>query len=611
LIDTLLILSKFTYLFSATITIGLLLNLVFFLKNENGRVPIEYASIKNRAAISALVWALSTIVFIVATLASILDLSLTKTIDFTTLKSFVTQISLGKFLALQAIGALFVAIVVRNLNRVTQFSLTLLLAIAALSAPIFQSHAASGGSHLMAIGTLIVHVIALAMWVGGLIAILITVEIDQATREIALKRFSQMAFWTAIAVVISGTVNAWIRMNFSGAWQGTYGLLLAQKILLTAFVLALAAIARKKLSGKISKLILLETCLLISIVFIGTVLSQSNPPLRPGAVDPIEALVGLRLPGELTLNTWLFEFQPDALTVAALVLISLLYLKGVRILHRRGDKWPLGRLVSFVVGILIINYAINGAIGVYAHFGFSYHMIEHMILGMIAPIFLVLSAPITLALRTLPQGRDNQEEGPRNILIRFLHSKYAKFITNPVVALMIFDGSLFVLYFTGLFGTLMGSHLGHVFMNLHFVLAGVLFFHVIVGVDPNPNRPPNVVRMVILFAAMSIHAFFSIALMSATTLMDGGYYTSIGNPLQLDLLEDQYKGGAIGWAMGEIPILIALTAAFIQWMREDRKETERIDRNAARASAMGESDDLAKYNQYLAELARGQDKESN
>ncbi|MFM1757560.1 MAG: hypothetical protein RL193_137 [Actinomycetota bacterium] len=611
MIDTLLILSKFTYLFSATITIGLLLNLVFFLKNENGRVPIEYASIKNRAAISALVWALSTIVFIVATLASILDLSLTKTIDFTTLKSFVTQISLGKFLALQAIGALFVAIVVRNLNRVTQFSLTLLLAIAALSAPIFQSHAASGGSHLMAIGTLIVHVIALAMWVGGLIAILITVEIDQATREIALKRFSQMAFWTAIAVVISGTVNAWIRMNFSGAWQGTYGLLLAQKILLTAFVLALAAIARKKLSGKISKLILLETCLLISIVFIGTVLSQSNPPLRPGAVDPIEALVGLRLPGELTLNTWLFEFQPDALTVAALVLISLLYLKGVRILHRRGDKWPLGRLVSFVVGILIINYAINGAIGVYAHFGFSYHMIEHMILGMIAPIFLVLSAPITLALRTLPQGRDNQEEGPRNILIRFLHSKYAKFITNPVVALMIFDGSLFVLYFTGLFGTLMGSHLGHVFMNLHFVLAGVLFFHVIVGVDPNPNRPPNVVRMVILFAAMSIHAFFSIALMSATTLMDGGYYTSIGNPLQLDLLEDQYKGGAIGWAMGEIPILIALTAAFIQWMREDRKETERIDRNAARASAMGESDDLAKYNQYLAELARGQDKESN
>mgnify|MGYP003335781680 FL=1 len=169
---------------------------------------------------------------------------------------------------------------------------------------------------------------------------------------------------------------------------------------------------------------------------------------------------------------------------------------------------------------------------------------------------------------------------------------------------MIFDGSLFVLYFTGLFGTLMGSHLGHLFMNFHFFLAGALFFHVIIGVDPNPKRPPNIIRLVILFAAMSIHALFSIALMSASTLVDGGYYNSIGNPLQLNLLENQVTGGAIGWAMGEIPILFALAAVFIQWMRDDRKESRRIDRNAERAGAMGQPDELAKYNQYLAELAR-------
>ena len=99
-------------------------------------------------------------------------------------------------------------------------------------------------------------------------------------------------------------------------------------------------------------------------------------------------------------------------------------------MYKRGDRWPIGRTISFFTGILVINYAINGAIGVYAHFGFSYHMIEHMILGMVAPIFIVLGAPITLALRTLPIGRDDEEEGPRNLLIRFLHSKYARFITK-------------------------------------------------------------------------------------------------------------------------------------------------------------------------------------
>lgn len=601
LVELLLTLSKFVYLLSSTLVIGQILAAIFFAKNQNGDIEPSDLRILKRASIFSWIWAGSTALFIISTLASVLEVGIDQVLDVTMLRSFVTQISLGKFLAIQLIGAVVVAFACRAVSRITTAAITLIIAFLALSVPIFQSHSASGGSHLVAIGTLLVHVIAITLWVGGLISILINRSLDQ---RYALKRFSQLALWAAIAVVISGAVNAWIRLNFSGALISSYAILVFEKIVLTLILLGMASIARRKLSGDIKKLITVEALTMVLTLLIGTLLSQSNPPQRPLNADPIESLVGLSYPGRPTLNQWIFEYQPDALTLALIILAALLYLKGVRILGKRGDKWPLGRTASFLIGLLIVNYAVNGAIGVYSHFGFSYHMIEHMILGMIAPIALVLGAPITLALRTLPTGRNSEEEGPRNILVRFLHSKYAKFMTNPVVALMIFDGSLFVLYFTGLFGTLMGSHLGHLFMNVHFLLAGALFFHVIVGVDPNPNRPPNIVRMVILFAAMSIHAFFSIALMSATTLLDGGYYNSIGNPMKLNLLENQYSGGSIGWAMGEFPILIALTAAFIQWMREDRKETERIDRKAARASAMGESDDLAKYNQYLAELSR-------
>lgn len=601
MVDFLLTISKFTYLLSATLTVGFLLTLVFFVTNNHGAIKAEHLSIRKKVSIAAWIWLGSSMVFILATLASVLDVSFSKALDLTMIRSFVTQISLGKFLALQSFGALLVATFGAHIKRITHSCMVLIIALLAVSAPIFQSHSSSGGSHLMAIGTLLVHVIAIVMWVGGLSAISLLRNIDKKN---ALPRFSQLAMWAAIVVIISGSINAWLRMNFKDAWRGSYAILISEKIVLTLVLILLASAARKRITGNITKLIYIEVSFMILTIFVGTLLSQSNSPERPGLIDPIESLVGLKFPGKPNLHTWIFEYQPDALTLALLILGSLLYLKGVRILKKRGDKWPTGRTISFIAGIFIVNYAVNGAIGVYSHFGFSYHMIEHMILGMIAPIALVLGAPITLALRTLPAGRNTEEEGPRNILIRFLHSKYAKFMTNPVVALLIFDGSLFALYFTGLFGTLMGSHLGHLFMNMHFLLAGALFFHVIVGVDPNPNRPPNIVRIVILFAAMSIHAFFSISLMSATTLMDGGYYTSIGNPLQLNLLDNQYVGGSIGWAMGEIPILIALTAAFIQWMREDKKETERIDRSAARASAMGENDDLAKYNQYLANLAR-------
>ena len=603
MLDITLAFSKSIYLFSATLTVGFLLALTFLSPNSKGLIRSETQVIQSRIRLLSLIWLVSTLVFTVATLAEILEVSFFAALDSTSLRSFLTQISLGRFLAFQAIAALIIAIFSAVTKRVTHLVLLLITALAGIASPVFESHSASGGSHLLATGTLIVHVLALSLWMGGLAAILLNRELN---KELALQRFSVMTFWVAISVVSSGAINGWLRMNFAAAWSGAYANLLIVKIIYVIILLMIANVVRVRYqkSREIKKLLWLEFLLLVAVTFMGTLLSRTAPPTRAEPVDPIEALVGLPYPGKPDWSTWLFAYQPDALILAILLLMALLYFKGVLTLRKRGDHWPIGRTVSFVIGLLIINYAINGAIGIYAHFAFSYHMIEHMILGMIAPIPLVLSAPITLALRTLPGGRDAEDEGVRNLLIRFLHSKYAKFITNPAVALLIFDGSLFALYFTGLFGDLMGSHIGHLFMNLHFLLAGLLFFHVIVGVDPNPNRPPNVVRIVILFAAMSIHAFFSIALMSSTTLLDGGYYASIGNPMDLDLLQNQYTGGAIGWAMGEIPILIALAAAFIQWMRDDKKETKRIDRNAARASAMGESDDLAKYNQYLAELAR-------
>ena len=192
----------------------------------------------------------------------------------------------------------------------------------------------------------------------------------------------------------------------------------------------------------------------------------------------------------------------------------------------------------------------------------------------------------------------------RGTLLATLHSKLAVFYTNPIVALAFFDGSIFALYFTDLFGSLMQSHAGHLFMNIHFILAGILFFHVVIGIDPNPRRIPHLVRIVIIFAAMSIHAFFSVALMSTTTLIDQGYFASMQTPWLIDLLADQKTGGSLGWAMGEIPILLALVATFISWVKDDSREANRIDRNTARAAAMGKPDELAEYNNLLQQLAK-------
>ena len=607
---------KYLNLIGGFATIGALLAMAFLLLDVEGKVSTSAEKLRNFLKVSAAAWFIGIAGSIISTLAQILDTPLSGALDLTTIRSFITQITLGQYLAFEAAIALLVFVCTFQAKKIMSLIVLLLISIVGLIAPVFQSHAASGGSHSLVIGSLVIHVIALSMWVGGILAIAM---LSASDRAIAVPRFSQLALWSAIAVVISGTVNAWTRLNFESAWNSTYAFLVIAKTVATIALVGLGYLHRKNLEGKESinwvgfaRLLSVEAIIMVVTVAMGSWLSNTSSPDRPGVqeFDPGLLIVGIATPPNPTWSRIFFSYEPDALMIGILVMMVALYVKGVIVLTKRGDKWPVGRTISFALGISVIDFATSGGLGVYAQFSFSYHMLAHMLLAMVAPIGLVLGAPMTLALRTLPQGRTPTERGVRGSLLAALHSKVGTFYTNPVVALLIFDGSLFALYFTDLFASMMQSHLGHLVMNLHFLAAGFLFFFVVIGIDPNPRKIPHLVQIVVLFAAMSIHAFFSIALMSMTTLIDKGYFASLQTPWLTDFLADQKLGASIGWAMGEIPILMALVATFINWRREDSREAKRIDRNTARQAAMGQPDDLANYNQYLQKLAQRDKNES-
>ena len=606
---------KFISLVASFATIGFLLAMAFFLHDDAGKLSKSARTLRKAAGVAALIWVLGQGLNILATLANILGTSLTAAFDTNSLRSFISQIELGRYMFVQFSLALVISSIIFRIRTIAAANALLLLSFIAVIAPIFASHAASSGSHALAIGSLIVHVVALTFWVGGLIAI---TALTAADRAIALPRFSSLALWSVVAVVASGVANAWARLNFQSAWSSDYARLVIVKVVITSVLIYFGVLNRRHLSGKwqislpnLSRLLVVEVMIMLGAVLVGSRLSSMQPPLREESaiLDPGLVIAGVATPPPPNLWRLISLYDPDALMIGILITAVALYIRGVVILSRRGDKWPVGRTVAFAIGISFIDYATSGGLGVYAKFSFEYHMIAHMALGMIAPIGIVLGAPITLALRTLPQGRTQEERGVRGTLIALLHSKPAGIFTNPIIALAIFDGSLFALYMTPLFGDMMQSHIGHLFMNVHFLLAGILFFHVIIGIDPNPRKVPHIVRIVILLAAMSIHAFFAVALLSSSTLIDQGYFASLQTPWNLDLLADQRAGGSIAWAMGEIPILMALIATFIQWMRDDKKETKRIDRNEARLAAMGEPDELAQYNAYLTSLAAKDAKE--
>ncbi len=612
LVQVLLPVVKDLYLVSTLVAIGLLYAIGFLLPETRGALGKEANRIKSLALLATIVWVVCTIGDTIVELSNLLSGGFLDAFNWSVISSFLGSTSVGRDYVFQLVmGSASIALIIRA-KKVGAVYFALAASMLALVVPLFQSHASSAGNHGLAIGSLIFHVAAVSLWVGGVIGLL---AISARDRTASIQRFSSLALWSAIIVGVSGVLNAWTRLNFLSGWHSRYGLLIIIKSVLFLTLLFIGVRHRSYISknlhgaSQIFRLLVNESGVMIAAVAVGGWLSSTIPPISPTGLiavrDPAIGITGISMPGAPTLGRILFSYSPDGTILGFLLLITSLYIYGVVILARRGDKWPIGRTISFAIGIALVDFATSGGIGVYAHFAFSYHMVSHMILGMIAPIGFVLSAPITLALRTLPQGRTPEERGLRGTLITIIHSKYSVIITNPVVALGLFDGSLFVLYMTPLFGKLMQSHSGHLLMDIHFLLAGYLFFYVIIGVDPNPRKIPHIVRIIVLFAAMSIHAFFSIALLSTTTLLDGGYFASLNRPWSTNLLTDQHTGAALGWAMGEIPILVALIATFIQWMRDDSRESRRQDRASDRAAAMGEEDELARYNKYLATLAKG------
>ena len=596
------LLAEYLPIISASLVIGYFFYASLLLPEREGQF-LASESYRRLAYFSALTWSFSSALLIISSLREIIGTSF----DLQTLRSYLTQVSLGRLQLLQLLASLLSVIIIRRVKRNGPAVGALLLALLGLCAPLIESHSGDAGMHGLAIGSIIIHLSALSIWIGVIAGFLM---ISQETFMKVDQRWRVIAPWIVISVLASGLLNSWTRMNFRDAFDGDYARILTLKVALVILVLGVAWYLRREVLRRAikTKLTALEFGFLALTSLVGSWLSRTEPPIRGDIPSPEDlralGLTGLRFPDEPNLWRLVISYEADGLMLGALIFVTALYISAVVRLARRGVKWPVGRTIAFALGISAIDFATSGGLGVYANFSFSHHMMAHMVLGMIAPIGIVLGAPITLALRALPSGRDDQERGLRGLLVKALSSKAVVIFSHPIIALAIFDGSLFVLYFTSIFDSLMGSHIGHLLMSLHFLLAGILFFHVIIGIDPRPRQYPHIFRIVILFAAMSIHAFFSISLLSSTTLIGVDYYQSLATPWVSDLLADQRIGASIGWVMGEIPILLSLVATFLQWIRSDEREARRIDRASNRAKAVGEKDELDHYNDYLARLAK-------
>jgi putative copper resistance protein D len=275
---------------------------------------------------------------------------------------------------------------------------------------------------------------------------------------------------------------------------------------------------------------------------------------------------------------WSGFWPPEWLPLLTLLLVAGLYLWGVSILRRRGDSWPIGRTLAFLgggIGSLFVT--MEGPLAQLDTVLLWTHMVQHMVMTMIAPIFIALGAPITLALRTLPSGG-------RGLLLSFLQSRFVKVITFPLVAGAIYVLNPWLLYFTNFYELTLTNPVVHYFNHVHFVMVGSIWIFALIGIDPMP-RMGYPIRMLAVFVTLPFHAFLGVTVLNENTNIAREYYESIARDWGPTVAADQQLAGGIMWVTGDVVGLLLFLVLMIQWSRASDREARRVDRELDRRDA--------------------------
>lgn len=571
-----------------------------------------FSRVMSLASWSAVAWTLSALAVMVLTYSDAAGLPLSGDPVYTQgLASYLTDFDTGRAWLATTMIAAVAATMTFGARSSVWLALTLVLSLGGLLPMALIGHSASGDDHNAAVNSILLHLVGVCLWVGGIIVLaVIGGKLGTQTAEV-LKRFSALAGFAFALVFLSGIVNASLRIGSLSQLSSEWGLLVTFKAIATIFLGGIGLMHRQwvipQLETNLSarrvlwQLIAVELAIMGAVSGVAVALARTAPPrleeLQPDAT-PARILTGYELPPEPTPMRWLTEWRPDWLWIAFAVTVAAAYILGMAKLHRRGDSWSVLRLISWLTGLTALTYFTSGAPAVYGMVLFSAHMIDHMALTMVVPLFLVIGAPVTLALKALTPRRDGSR-GIREWILVIVHSKFSALVTHPLFAAANFAGSIVIFYYSPLFGFALREHVGHELMNLHFLLTGYIFVLTMIGTDPIPRRAPYPLRLLLLFATMAFHAFFGVALTGGTSLLQASWFGNMGRDWGPSALADQQIGGAVTWGIGEIPTLLLAIGVAVMWSRSDARETRRKDRAAERNNDA----ELSAYNNMFASLA--------
>ena len=277
---------------------------------------------------------------------------------------------------------------------------------------------------------------------------------------------------------------------------------------------------------------------------------------------------GGRLLGEPTLVSFLLDWSFDPTVWLPALAAILLWRAGLTRVNRAhpDNPVPRARTVAWLLGIATILFALDSGIGLYDTTLFSDHMVQHLLLTLIAPPLLLYAGPITLILRA------SSAETRHRWILPVLHSRVLRALSFPVVAAVLFAAVMWGTHFSPLFDLSLENVPVHMLEHALFLASALLFWWPIVGPDPSPWRMSSAVRVMYAGIQMPQMTFLAVAVYMASTPLYHHYATTVRSwgPTPL---EDQQLAGAIMWLGGDFAFLVTVLLLVAVWMRDEERRT--------------------------------------
>lgn len=432
-----------------------------------------------------------------------------------------------------------------------------------------QGHAAGAENHETVVAGITLHYIGAALWLGGLIVIALLAPRLSSVRRVALfERYSTLALIAFIIVATSGVVSSVANIGSVDQLLSPYGVLVLAKVAVFVVLGVIGWLQRRALIARMRSTAATTTSprkplvwlVTLELAFMGlasgaaAALGRTPSPVTevPGsqlpAPTPAQLLTGEQLAPEFSPVRLLTEWRLDPMSTTIFLFGLFFYIAGIARLRARGEVWPVRRTVALIASVLLGLYLVNGPLIVYGKFLFSLHMAQHLLLTLLLPLLFVLSAPLTLLVRTV-RARGDGSYGTREWVLAGTHARTVTFLVHPVVAATVLSVSIIGFYYTPLLRWAVSDHVGHMWMIGYFLLVGWLFAQSIARADQiGPAR--SVRSRALATGVVSVcFAALGIRLLTSSDLLAADWFGSLGRTWGASAIVDQQTGGAVALIM--------------------------------------------------------------